>query len=1080
MDPRGVRTDYEVTALGEVVVVVAGADVSAAIASGQLFPEPPFLFRTERDTDSNGNVVAVRQENRASSSATPGVGDFADVVLAYDPLNQLVSRSQEVDATTFAVTAYEHDQDEFLVAVVLPEGERRVVERDERDLPFRLTLGAGTTVAATQALDFDPNGNLALHTDGADSDGDGSPEARAFEWDFADRPTARIDPSGTRTEVTLDPAGNAVRVTVHGHPPGDPDGEPTVLYRDVHIDVDEANQAFRTFEARFLPTGTVTVRAVSLPDGDGDGEVEERDERDANGRLVFHIDDGGDTWSVRRDGAGRAVETTDPLGFHREVEHDRNGLVVRVEDFHGVDGSPPSSVTLVVHDQLGNPVRTSTNGGRTRRMRFDSLGQMTQSSDAQSFEIPDIFGQWPLVNAEGNTTWCLYDGLGQLTAVIRDLRVGGEGGAPLDTSNPFNLDGRITSTYAWDRDRNLVSFTDDNGNTTTNVLDERGRIASRVLADGSTFAFTFNADGELVQVAQPNGPVVTRELDASGRVVAEHVPSAPSGGTTRKEWEYDALGNPVVARDIGATTRTWSAAYDSLGNRVEEGFGGLGALTRLVEGDGDVTGLTYPGGLPLATPRDALGRQQSVTAGSSPVITSVENLGATNLVTAAGYGNGTTLVQEFDEHLDPVGQRWHLPPSAGGETFTDRCFFYDREHHVITWTDHRRGGEGTFFGLDSVYRVEHANLNSAWNFSTRHFGLDGVDNRRQMDETPLGGPTTTTTHTVSPLNAYVDMGLHDANGNLVDSGAREYVYDAWGRLREVRDATGTAIASYGYWADGRIAEALDFSGSGGPAHERYAYDGDDVIEAWEGAAATPLGTVVHGPTGPARVAYVHPSTPPPFDQYYVHSDPSGSTIALTHGRASAASFTGTWVAQEFAYDESGFTQLVFTFGPPIPVQPFLFLGQRLFEETNLYAVDNTGTSYWPFLARTLQRDVGQPGLPGTPFENGNGYMDLSYSEHFKPNRDGTVSAAFSGPVLFTAPDVPDFASPGDAIRRCYGVPPRGDRFVGFQTEPIPEITYDEDSEEDAPPTSRRLFDNLYPAHRERIEAALLGSALAGF
>jgi len=45
---------------------------------------------------------------------------------------------------------------------------------------------------------------------------------------------------------------------------------------------------------------------------------------------------------------------------------------------------------------------------------------------------------------------------------------------------------------------------------------------------------------------------------------------------------------------------------------------------------------------------------------------------------------------------------------------------------------------------------------------------------------------------------------------------------------------------------------------------------------------------------------------------------------------------------------------------------------------------------------------------------------IAYSAHFQPMSD-PVAAAFSGPGLFTTGTVPNYASQGDSIRRCYGI-----------------------------------------------------------
>src|SRR5690606_38000665 len=64
-NPRGVVTTFEVNALNEIITVTRGADVSHAVATGQLVTgELPLAYRSRNYYDHNGRVMASEVENR--------------------------------------------------------------------------------------------------------------------------------------------------------------------------------------------------------------------------------------------------------------------------------------------------------------------------------------------------------------------------------------------------------------------------------------------------------------------------------------------------------------------------------------------------------------------------------------------------------------------------------------------------------------------------------------------------------------------------------------------------------------------------------------------------------------------------------------------------------------------------------------------------------------------------------------------------------------------------------------------------------------------------------------------------------
>ena len=115
-------------------------------------------------------------------------------------------------------------------------------------------------------------------------------------------------------------------------------------------------------------------------------------------------------------------------------------------------------------------------------------------------------------------------------------------------------------------------------------------------------------------------------------------------------------------------------------------------------------------------------------------------------------------------------------------------------------------------------------------------------------EPPNNRPTpptvTTTDYDVNALNQYDAIGgtsrptpHHDDDGNLIDDGDKEYVWDAENRLVEVIDAaTSNTVATYGYdYMGRRVRKTTTASAPQGATDTIFAYDG------WTATAANAKG-----------------------------------------------------------------------------------------------------------------------------------------------------------------------------------------------------------------------------------------------
>ncbi|MGE3166773.1 MAG: DUF6531 domain-containing protein [Planctomycetota bacterium] len=976
LNPRGVRTEFEVNALNETLRVIRGADTTVANGTGQLIPpEPPLAYQTHYHYDANGCLIRIDDENRGQP--TPGVGDFVSQMFRYDILDQLIEHSVEVDAATTAVSARRYDACENLTRLIRPEGNQVAFEYDERNLVLRMTRGFSSPDASTCQFDYDLNGNLARFLDAEDQDGDGLGEATVTTYNGFDRVIAVADPLGNERRYEYDVALDVVRVLISGHP-ADAPGAPNTDLRDTRFAYDESHRLFRVDELLFMPQGSNPALPVSLLDHDGDGLVTSYQEFDALSRRTFWTEDDLATHALVYDGADRVVEHLDPGGNRELREHDPNSNLVRVtridtatagvvvdEEFQGARS----------FDQLDRLIGVS--GNRTARFAYDSRDLLVAISDAQGTVMLDPLQQvTPEINGPGNTTTYVHDGRGLCIEMSADLRVGGVGEAPLDLSNPFNTDGRITESFDYDRNARLTGFTDDNGNQSQWNYDALDRLREVTRADGTVYSCAYDRDDNLVARVDPNGSAITTDYDVLNRPIFESVVrGAGVGGTTELSFGYDGLGRLVRSTDDNgspSTTHGVTHVWDSLGRPVETAIDSR-TLATTWSGDGKVVGCRYSGGRDVWLTHDELDRTLAITEGGATLMT-YEWLGpGVERPLQREHGNGTsltykniagTLASGYDEFAR-VQQLRHLDGSGGEVVW--RTYRYDREHHM---TEERRwddAGRSDRYQYDSSYRLDRVeyDLGAAGlvrDLLQAEYRWDGVGNRREVDEVRTSTGASTVSYMTNTTNAYTGVGpsprIYDANGNLLGDGARNYTYDYQNRLIAARRASdGALLGEYQYEAAGQRVRRKVYDPNQPGSVRRdvaYTYDGEGRLVEEIGPQGLEV-SYVYGDHERTPVQMVRTSLHPAgAGQYYLHENARGDVVAVTDDNQG--------VVERVVYGDFGEPTRLLSIQNEV-----LFRGYRYDDELGLYYGD--GRHYDPLAGRFLQRgadpDMGSHGNPYT-------------------------------------------------------------------------------------------------------------------
>ncbi len=859
-DGRGVRTTFVTNELHQVVRTIAADDTSfVPTRRNEPVAVPALSIVSETDFDANDNVVAVRRDNR--DNRTSHAGAFIETRMQYDLLDRVLRIEEEVTATELIVTTMRYDASENLISELRQAVAYREVTMtyDARNLVLTVTRGAGAE-ASTATHHVDKNGSSTGVTDAVDNArgvglaGDGVPERTTLVRDGYDRVVKSIDRMGNFTELVHDPASQVVESSFFGHPGGNPTGAP-ILMRQSRSLHDEAGAVTFAKARLFVDAGQVLFAGPPALDTDDDADPEfvtVTTWRDPNGLTTLtsvpNRELGAQESRTVYDGHRRVIEGTDAAGNRGTFVYNDGHLVVERTDIdHQPAGVVPdeSFVFRMFYDALGRRVEARTPLGHTTRWTWGTLWN-TAVTDAQGPVIADPLGSGT-INGPGNETRTRRDGLGRTLKVTQVLTVDGQGGSAVDTSNPFNADGLIdVSTRYHDALRKVV-LVDDNGNETTTTIDTRGNAVRVRNADGTTREATFNQDDQPVLVVDPNGNRITQHFDPLGRLFARDVERGPGViGTTRQELSYDGASRVVRTFDNGgegvhAFESELACAYDSFGNGLEEVHNGR-IVAREWKSGGDPVTLRYPSGLVLDYATDPLDRLTRIRWNGQRVA-SWEYVGGRTLRRRLGHASApasrSVYGYDADRRLTSVTHR----RESNEELISQYVATYNRASHMTSQQEAHFGNVGDQYRYDSAYRLIDyrtgvadpsgpaalgATLEEAWKY-------DGLGNWSEKTTNVEQGGAATIAGVPNEMNEYTSFAgaaqTHDDNGNRLMDDRHTYRWDAFNRLREVREVgTGDVLAVHSYHVDARRTRSELMQEPVGTRSVRYAWDDLRLVE----------------------------------------------------------------------------------------------------------------------------------------------------------------------------------------------------------------------------------------------------------
>lgn len=483
---------------------------------------------------------------------------------------------------------------------------------------------------------------------------------------------------------------------------------------------------------------------------------------------------------------GNALTVKDPNGVITTSTYDTAGRLL-TSTVKGITGCDTTLDALCATDITSSrsyhpgagPAWTETkpNGG-VSTYGYDSRGRtssVTRTLDAtyterMEYDFDNASGQKvaeratsTVPNTTGRSVAYLYDSKRRLqrvtwpdaAKVIYDYdaanalaSVQDENHAAANTTYVYNANGRvavvkqklstetagwITTSYGYDINDNLVSVTDPNGNVTTYVYDDFGRMIKQTSPVTGVTTYDYDASDNLTTTTDANGATTTRIYDALSRLTS--AVSAKSGSTSETvTWGYDATtaGAFGIGRLTATTFPNGSTAYAyerrGLLRSEQSTLGGATYATSFAyDADGNRKSIIYPSGDSAIYTFDYAGRPATLAS----VITSAVYL-AFGPLKSMTYANGATKTMAYDSRYRITENKL----TTASATIADYIYTEDSTGNITAIHDATDPTYNRDFGYDDLNRLVTANTGtSLW--GTGSYTYDAMGN---MTSRKLGTP----------------------------------------------------------------------------------------------------------------------------------------------------------------------------------------------------------------------------------------------------------------------------------------------------------------------------------------------------
>jgi RHS repeat-associated protein len=817
IETRGSRTHaaFELDAAGHIVRTTEGSAQNPRITEAEYDPAGLLVREKTVWKDETGQL-------------RPGLA--AITALRYDQGSLVCAESVRTETGDPARTTWHgYDTQDNLCLTTNARGNRTAFGYDALDRHVYTVWGACSADCAMSRSRYDRAGHLVEERNPR-----GAVRLKG-SIDPMGRARVDTDPLGHRTVTRFDRLDNPVTVWRFQRRQ---DAAFELLSRRT-ADYDESGGLVRQTDARF-DTPILTADPIDAPDAEfleavDAGSVETAVHEyhlDAHGHVVGERDPAGGIHRRRFDGQGRLYDEIDAEGRRRFSVFDGDGNVRRIYAFEPVRDPLTndllrydSFVQTHEHDELRRQTARIDAYGNRWEMRYDTLDHQTVAID-------------PL----GNVVRKDFNVFGEEVGRIQERTASGLGDGPALPP--------ITNAREYDGAGNVTAMIDGRSNRIEFRHDARERLVETWFASDPALAKErrrYDGANNLVRIEQRNGIVRTLQYDLLDRHVRTDIdlltlaPGQPlsSLSSTFLAFAYDAAANRIRhENDYCLVEVSCNSRGEPLLERVT--FTALPdappplEIIRSFDAAGRRNSLHYPSGRIVTFAHDALGRVLAIHNAAAPIDYPGRPSNGANFELArfryAGrrlisltMGNGLVVHLRFDgrghlveRELTGAGGtlwRWQSLRDAAGFTRLEtsitrtssrsRKIWLDSLYRLVQYQD----GPSLWVdasvvappaqSLDPAQSIGQGVLDAAMgplaiDASTPAFVYDAAGNRLQTTEPGMPPQASVP----DDLNQYVTVAgaswQHDREGNLQADGQHAFLYDANGRLQEVRDGVTNA------------------------------------------------------------------------------------------------------------------------------------------------------------------------------------------------------------------------------------------------------------------------------------------------
>ncbi|MFJ4376526.1 hypothetical protein ACIP1T_28410, partial [Pseudomonas japonica] len=562
------------------------------------------------------------------------------------------------------------------------------------------------------------------------------------------------------------------------------------------------------------------------------------------------------------DQAGRLVGSTDAAGTLTTYTYDGRGQLVRQQT--------GERITRTFYDADGRQVGQLDAEGYLRENLYNAAGQLQQTIRYSGVTTAALRANGSLAelrpSSGGLSTWNFYDLAGRQIGSVDEKgfvseTVYNEGGNAHQSIRYFTAyTGVLNGATGFAAIRAVVA--PGSSEAVVTFYDDLGRVARRVVADGTVTTFEYDAAGRLVRETSAAGTAEERSTrtryDAFGQTLGKLLGEA-SGKITA------GMSEAQIAAVYSQYGMTWSydaagrvaSVTDAMGNRTLSYYDNTGRLTRVINAVGEVSETKY-NAFGDAVERTQLGNRLAAgtvaslagglqTAALDNLVAAIRNANLDSRTTQTYDTRGLLLTSIDAEGIsttnqyDPYGQLQRQIRVIAGDRKVTTAFGYNLRGERISQTRDVGGlnlTDSTVY--DAFGRVVRSTDAAGFTTSTDYQGngrtvlVRDPLNQSRRSEFDAFGRTLREVDALGRVTQYSYDGMSRSVTMTLPDGTRvitwktrhgetlktvngkgdvtQYEYNREGQLVRTLDALGQVAELKRYDKAGRLSESVDARG----------------------------------------------------------------------------------------------------------------------------------------------------------------------------------------------------------------------------------------------------------------------------